>query len=164
MENQCKEVVSKANGIFGMIKRNFTYRTKETILPLYKSLVRPHLDYCSQIWNPHYVKDIKLIEGVQRRATKLVVSVKNLHYDESLNILGLMRLDKRRDRSDPIETFKILNGNYRVDKDLFFAADDGGRREHSKKLFKRRCRPDIRKFAFSNRIVDNCNSLSVALR
>jgi len=38
-----------------MIKRNFTDRTKETILPLYKSLVRPHLDYCSQIWNPHYV-------------------------------------------------------------------------------------------------------------
>jgi len=43
-DNQCKEVVSKANKILGMIKRNFTDRTKETILPLYKSLVRPHLD------------------------------------------------------------------------------------------------------------------------
>ena len=70
-DNHCKEVVSKANKILGMIKRNFTDRTKETILPLYKSLVRPHPDYRSQIWNPHYVKDIKLIEGVQRRATKL---------------------------------------------------------------------------------------------
>ena len=76
-----QEVVSKANKILGMIKRNFTDRTKETILPLYVSLVRPHLDYCSQIWNPYYVKDIKLIEGVQRRATKLVESVKDLHYD-----------------------------------------------------------------------------------
>ena len=56
---------------------------------------------------------------------------------------------------------KILNGNYRVDKDLFFfAAGDGGKRGHSRKLFKRRCRPDIRKFAFSKRIVDNWNSLS----
>jgi len=143
-----------------MIKRNFKDRTKETILPLYKSLVRPHLDYCSQIWNPHCVKDIKLIEGVQRRATKLVESVKDLHYDERLNILGLMRLDKRRDRSDLIKTFKILNENYKVDKDLFFVPDDGGRRGHSKKLFKRRCRLDIKKFAFSNRIVDNWNSLS----
>jgi len=80
-------------------KRNFTDRTKETILPLYKSLVRPHLDYCSQIWNPHYVKDIKLIERVQRRATKLVDRVKDLHYDERLNILHIMRLDKRRDRT-----------------------------------------------------------------
>jgi len=82
-----------------MIKRNFTDRTKETILPLYKSLDRPHLDYCSQIWNPHYVKDIKLIEGAQRRATKLIDSVKDLHYDERLNIWCLMRLDKRRDRT-----------------------------------------------------------------
>jgi len=64
---------------------------------------------------------------VQRRATKLVESVKDLHYDERLNILGLMRLDKRRDRSDLMETFKILNGNYKVDKDLFFVPDDGGR-------------------------------------
>jgi len=76
------------------------------------------------------------------------------------DILGLMRLDKRRDRSDLIETFKILNGNYRVDKDLFFVPDDGGRRGHSRKLFKRRCGLDIKKFAFSNRIVDNWNSLS----
>ena len=86
--------------------------------------------------------------------------MKDLHYDERLNILGLMRLDKCRDRNDLIETFKILNGNYRVDKDLFFVPDDGGRRGHSRKLFKRRCKLDIKKFTFSNRIVDNWNSLS----
>ena len=55
-----------------------------------------------------------------------------------------MRLDKRRDRSDLIVTFRVLNGNYRVDKDLFFVPDDGGRRGHSRKLFKRRCRLDIK--------------------
>ena len=51
----------------------------------------------------------------------------DLHYDERLNILGLMRLDKRRDESDLIKTFKILNENYRVDKKLLFVADDGDR-------------------------------------
>jgi len=40
-ENQCKQVVSKANNILSMIKWNFSDRTKETILPLYKRLVRP---------------------------------------------------------------------------------------------------------------------------
>jgi len=69
---QCSAAVSKANKILGMIKRSFSVRSREIVIPLYKSLVRPHLEYCTQIWNPHYIKDIKLIEGVQRRATKLV--------------------------------------------------------------------------------------------
>jgi len=41
----CSAAVKKANKLLGMIKRNFVDRTKETILPLYKSLVRPHLEY-----------------------------------------------------------------------------------------------------------------------
>ena len=56
-----------------MIKRNFVDRScKETTIPFYKSLVRHHLEYCSQVWNPYFNKDIKLIEGVQHRAIKLV--------------------------------------------------------------------------------------------
>ena len=51
-EKQCSEAVKKANRMLGMIKRNFTDRSKETIIPLYNSLVRPHLEYCSQIWSP----------------------------------------------------------------------------------------------------------------
>jgi len=53
-----------------------------------------------------------------------------------------------------IQTFKIINGIYKVDKSLFFKIDSGGRREHSSKLFKKRSRLDIRKYAFSNRTVD----------
>ena len=71
-EKQRSEAVKKENRILGMIKRSFIDRSKETIIPLYKSLVRPHLEYGCQIWSPYYKQDIKLIEGVQRRATKLV--------------------------------------------------------------------------------------------
>jgi len=53
-----------------------------------------------------------------------------------------------------IQTFKIINGIDKVDKSLFFKIDSGGRREHSSKLFKKRSRLDIRKYAFSNRTVD----------
>ena len=74
-EKQCSEVVKKANKILGMLKRNFVDRSKYIILPLFKSLVRRHLEYCCQVWCPPYKKDIKLIEGVQRRATKLVHSL-----------------------------------------------------------------------------------------
>jgi len=70
--------------MLGEIKRNFTDRSKETIMPLYKSLVRPHLEYCVPIWSPYYRKDIELVEGVQRRATKLIDGVRNSHYKEHI--------------------------------------------------------------------------------
>ena len=72
----------------------------------------------------------------------------------------MRRLDKRRIRSDLVETLKILNGYYNIDKGLFFDLDDGGRRGHELKLFKRRFHLDNRKFVFSNRVVDNWNALS----
>ena len=52
--------------MLGMVKHNFVDRSKETMIPLYKSLVRPHIEYCSQVWSPYYKKDIKLLEGIQR--------------------------------------------------------------------------------------------------
>jgi len=76
VKQQCSEVIAKkGNRMLRMIKRNFIDRSKETIILLYKSLVRPHLEYCCQIWSPYYKKDITLIKGVLRRATKLVTGM-----------------------------------------------------------------------------------------
>jgi len=124
-DKQCVAVVKNANKLLGMIKRNFIDRSKATILALYKSLIRPHLENCIQVWNPHLAKDIKLIEGVQRTARKLVHGIENWKYNDRLKFLGLTRLDKRRIRSDLVEKFKILNGFYNVNKGLFFDLDDG---------------------------------------
>jgi len=86
--------------------------------------------------------------------------VEHLHYNDRLEHLGLMCLYTRRIRSNLIDTYKIINGIYNVKTELFFDCDQSGRRGHSKKLFKRRSRLDIKKFAFSNRIIDIWNSLS----
>ena len=48
-----------------MINRNFKCKAKKVILPLYKSIVRPHLDYCMQAWRPHYRKDRQVREGAE---------------------------------------------------------------------------------------------------
>ena len=80
--------------------------------------------------------------------------------DERLKYLGLTRLDTRRVRSDLIETFRIMNGLYDVNREMFFKLDVSGRRGHNMKLFKRRFRLDVRKFVFSNRVVDHWNVLS----
>jgi len=70
------------------------------------------MEYCCPIRNSHYIKYIKLVESVQRCATKLVLGMKNFHYEEKLNRLSLRRLDRRRVRIDLLEAFKIINGHY----------------------------------------------------
>ena len=61
-----KKVVLTANKVTGIICRNFKYMGEETFLTLYKSLVRPHIEYSSTVWNATMICDQKLIEGVQR--------------------------------------------------------------------------------------------------
>ena len=65
------------------------------------------------------IRDIRLLEGVQRRATKLAHGIADLKYDDRLKRLGLVHLESRRLRSDLIETYKILNGNYSINRELF---------------------------------------------
>jgi len=115
-------LIAKSAASSGLLVRYYASNLKV------KSLVRPHLEYCCPIWNPHYIKDIKLVEGVQRRATKIVWGMENLDYEKRLNRLGLMHLDRRRVRSDLLVTFKIINGYYNLTADTFFKFDDSGRR------------------------------------
>ena len=73
-------------------------------------MIRPHLEYCSCIWSPHLKYNIDAIERVQRRATKIVPSLKNLTYTQRLERLNLETLEYRRRRADLLETYRILNG------------------------------------------------------
>ena len=76
--------IETANKILGIIRRSFIYLDADILLPLYKALVRSHFDYAMIIWNSHMVKHIESIEGVQRRATKMIPELKHLSYPERL--------------------------------------------------------------------------------
>jgi ribonuclease P/MRP protein subunit RPP40 len=118
--SQCAKVVGKANKTLGLIKRCFGNLTEEVILKLYKSLVRPKLECAVQAWRPHLQKDIMLPEKVQRRATKLIVSLRDKPYDERMKKLKLTTLEKRRTRGDLVEAFKIFKGFDKIDPGRFF--------------------------------------------
>ena len=56
------------------------------ILPIYSALVRPHLEFCIQMWSPHYRRDVDLLECVQRRATKMIQGMEHHTYKDRLRI------------------------------------------------------------------------------
>jgi len=117
----------------------------------------------TQLWSPTLVKDIDCLEQIQRRATNLVHSIKDLNYSEQLQKLRLTTLKtSRRLRGDLIETYKIITGKECIDpQHLFtFANPPYGLQGHSLKLYKHTVRLNIRKNFFSQRIIDHWNKLN----
>ena len=157
-----KSIVAKANRMIGLIKISFESIDKEMFLILYKSLVRPLLEYCVHAWSPHFETDITLLENVQRRATRMVREFNQLSYEDRLKELGLTKLKDRRTRGDMILTYRLLKGEEGVDFRKFFtlAENEHDTRGHSKKLEKPMVRLDTRKYFFSIRVVDKWNELS----
>ncbi len=109
VSEQCRIAASKGNQVLGMIRRNITFKEKSLIVPLYKAIVRPHLEYCIQAWSPYLRKDIDMLEKIQR-ATKLIPGLRDLIYEERLKECGLTTLETRRLSGDQIEVYKIFNG------------------------------------------------------
>ena len=120
VSEQCRTAASKGNQILGMIRRNITYKEKSLIVPLYKAIVRPHLEYFTQALIPYLRKGIDMLEKIQRRATKLIPGLRDLRYEERLKECGLTTLETRRLGGDQIEVFKILNGYENIDSNNCF--------------------------------------------
>ena len=103
---QSMHACNKVMKVLGMIKRTIRFKDLRVMLSLYKPLVRPYVECCISVWNPHYKKDKELIEKVQRRFTKMINNMEGKPYEEKLYCLKLWTLDERRNRQDLIEVFK----------------------------------------------------------
>ena len=159
------KAAAMSNKKLGLLRHTFKHWTEESLSTLYKVYVRPHLEYYVQACAPILKRDVRVLEQVQRRATKLVPSLRNLSYEERLKLLNLTTLEERRKRGDMIETFKIMRNFDKIDASNFFTLrrevvdrEEGVGRGHHMRIFKRRSNTVMRRF-FSNRIVDNWNSL-----
>ena len=150
---------AKANRVVGVIRRSFDNLTEELFLTLFKSLVRPILEYGHSVWNP-YLKTLRQeVERVQRRATGLLGSLKNLSYPERLQKLGLPSLEHRRKRGDMIDAYKYIHGHYDCARPSLPFSETTQTRGNSLKLKTCFSRLNVRKQFFSQRIVVLWNSL-----
>ena len=157
----------------GITRRTFTNLNSEVFLPIFKSLVRPHLEYAAPVWSPHLDDLKKKVEDVQRRATKKLPGMKDengedLSYPARLRKLKLPTLAYRRVRGDMIQTFKLLmpieEGGYdrSLPKLLKLKSDLGIREvggQNDKQLYKGNVSQNLGKYSFNFRVAKLWNSL-----
>ena len=162
-------VTKKAHVVLSQIKRTFVHRDDIVFPKIYQAYVRPLLEYAVEVWNPMKIEDVKQIEKVQRRATRLVRSQSYESYEQRLKNLGMTTLEERRRRGDMIQTFKIINDYSGIDKDDFFhfvrdRHDIETRSVSSDLLVPEKCHLNVRKNFFVCRVVNDWNSLPLHVR
>ena len=152
--------VNEANSTLGIIRRSYTYLDRQHPALLYKALVRPLLEYGNQVWSPYLKGDIGKLEAVQHRAARIIPALKELPYQERLKILKLPSLRYRRARGDRIKTYKYLHGINKVSTHFLPLSEDRRTRGHSQEVKIVRNNTNRRRMFYSQRIVDDWNSLS----
>ena len=155
------KMVHKAQTRSKLLIKCFVSRDTTTLVRAFKVYVRPILEYCSSVWCPYLIKDVEVIESVQRRFTKHLRGLWNIPYEERLKKVNLDRLDVRRLRLDLILTYKVLFGLTSLNSDQFFqyAPTAITTRGHDYKLYMPNVYTNSRKNFFSSRVLQAWNNL-----
>ena len=112
---------ARANRILGLVRRNLRGASHKIKEKAYLSLVRPHVEYCSTIWNPHSKKDIARIEHIQRQAARFVLC----RYRRQESVTTMLQelqwpsLEDRRRSSSLHLMYKIRHQIVAVNPDLY---------------------------------------------
>ncbi len=154
-----REAINKSNRLLGTIRRAYQFLDAETMMFLYKGLVRPALEYGVDVWAPHPQKDIEVLEAVQRRVTRIIPELRHLPYENRLRRRGLPTLVYRRHRGDMIHTYKYLHGLHKTRTYMLPVCRQPATRGHSLRLRKDFCRLRSRQAFYSQRVVDLWKSL-----
>ena len=159
------KIVKKGNSTLGFLRRNLRTNKEELKCTAYKSLVRPHLEYCMTVWNPHQKTQIDKIEMVQRRAARYITG--RYHNTSSVNDmighLKLETLEERRTKAQLLMVYKIIYDHVDIpSKDYYTITKSRTRAKHDKKIRLILASTDIYKYSFFPRCINMWNNLSLS--
>jgi hypothetical protein len=98
-----------ACAVLGQITRTFHYRDKDISVKLYKTYVRPHLEFCTPAWSPWNLTDIDCLEKVLVKMLNMVTGLVSDTYEGKLAEVGLQTLAERRHMADMITVHKMAH-------------------------------------------------------
>ena len=156
-------ITKKANQTLGFLRRNIKIHSEALKSTVYKTLVRPQLEYCSSVWSPHHNTQIQQIEAVQRRAARWVkhnykptASVSNMLHELGWRTLIQRRIDNRLSLC-----YKIVNNQVAIPFHEYFAfTHRSSRSTHPLALRPISTTTDYYKFSYFPRTITHWNALS----
>ena len=160
-EDHITIIIAKAKQRLFLLKKSFVSRNPKILIMAFKTYIIPLLEYCSPIWNPQNITDIRRIESVLRMFTKRLAGFESLNYPERLEKAGMCTLELRRLHADLCLCYNILRQNMETPIAHLFVIDNANStRGHKWKLKNSVPRLDSRLHFFSHRIINVWNSLS----
>ena len=129
-------------------------RNPRFLSSMFKLYVRPHMEYCVEMWNPMFRGDIDKMERVQNKMTRLLRDSHLRSPESRNNLLGITTHKIRRLRGDLINIYKYIEKGQ-----IFTLSEDGRTRGNDKKILRPTCQSTIKRHSFSFRSVDEWNKL-----
>ena len=156
-----KNIVKKASYSSYKILKNFSFKNSNILIPLFKTLIRPILEYGNSVWSNGIKKYMTKVENVQRKFTKHVKGLNKFQYEERLHKLKLPSLEYRQIRGDLIQVYKIAHNYYDpiTTQGIFNFSDNQRLRGHNYKILKQRVNKSKYANFFTNRVVNMWNKL-----
>ena len=140
------DIVTRAKQRMSLLLRTFISKDPSMLVLAFRTYVLPLLDYCCQVWSPHLIKDILLIESVQRIFTKRLIGLKDFSYTDRLKLLNIISLERRRLEFDLILCYKILHRIVSGTPEKYgLVLSNRKSRGHSLKLNTENAKIDVRK-------------------
>jgi ribonuclease P/MRP protein subunit RPP40 len=118
--SHCTKIYKKSASSAALIFRAFHTRSKNFLMNMFQTYVRPTVMYNSPCWSPYLLKDIHILERVQRSYTKRIPGLRNLTYSDRLATLGIESLEELRLRADLVLAYKIIRNKIDLKFDDFF--------------------------------------------